>query len=970
MKKFKMGKLSLACQVALMGTASLLMVTPTVHAAEEEQIKKAATKDETEVIEVIEVVGFRASELKARDMKREAVGVVDAILAEDIGKMPDANIAEALQRITGVSITRSEGEGSQVSIRGMGPALNRISINGKTLTSGGDDQGVNLEAFDSGLLEKVEVFKTPSASMVEGSLGGSINLKTRRALDSKTGKFVVNVGAEYSELAEEPSPKFSLNFVDQFADRTFGVSGGINYEKRYLRQDSFGVDGYFMPTSVTGQKNGAKGGITDSSEGKLYTLPEGHPDRYLNGEDLGQYGAARPKSLKYSYKDKERERLGAAVTFELRPTDSTEIIFDTTYSASEETEESHTFSAGMNYVDPNSMILNHNNTVLAGNGYLSDENGLPISNRLGSNNSTGYWKTKEKENIVLGLEVNQNFDLMRVSGAVGYSMTELTTPESIRLKYDLQTKVPFGYDTRLGDIPSLIQHGDVNTNMMDENEYKISAVTSSTDLTKDNELAAMLDFDYDVDFAYMSLIEFGIRYTDRTKDRNADEPRFTQNAEGVDGYNWNSRIGNEGVQAVFPVDNYLDEVSGNTIGSWPVADLDGGLADFGLTRNELQNLENSVPDPMKATIINENTLAGYVQINFANDDDSFVGNFGVRVVRTDTESNGASKVKTTDDEGNAIEVIEARSFDHDYTEALPSLNLRYGFTEDTLMRFAVGRVMARPTFGEVGPKLTVNYGAGTPKVKSGNPFLNPFISDQIDVSFEHYMGKTGMVSLGFFYKDMKDYIQKVTTVEPFPTPDNCIPASNPDQDADENGCLLFEVSRPMNGPTSIVKGAEFNFYKDLDFLPSYLANLSVKLNYTYSESEAQLVDPDTGKEVEGATFPLEGLSENTVNTTLAYEGENFFIRLAHNYRSEYLIQAFGSQQNAQYADAYGQLDMSASLSLTDNIKVVLQGINITDEVTTSYFDQIPYWEQVGSTERMKGYQATGVRYRISVTGKF
>lgn len=965
MKKFKMAKLSLACQVALMGSASLLMINPTAHAAEKEQANKTAEqqikKEAEDNVEVIEVVGFRASEQKSRDMKKEAVGVVDAIIAEDIGKMPDANIAEALQRITGVSITREDGEGSQVSIRGMGPALNRISVNGKTLTSSGDDQAVNLEAFDSGLLEKVEVFKTPSASMVEGSLGGSINLKTRRALDAKSMKLVLNGGAEYAELVDKASPKFSLNYVDQFADRTFGFSGGINYEKRYLRQDAFAVDGYFMPTSVTGGKNGAKGGITDSSEGKLYSLPEGHPDRYLNGVDLGPYGAARPKSLKYGTRNKERERIGAAVTFEVRPTDSTEVIFDTTYSASEEIEETHTFSAGMNYVDPATMILNDNNSVLAGNGYLSDENGLPISNRLGSNNSTDYWKTKEKENIVLGLEVNHNFDSLMVSAAVGYSMTELTTPEAIRLKYDLQTKVPYAFDTRLGDIPSLIQHGDINNSMFDANEYKISAVTSATDLTTDDELAAMLDFDYDFDFAYISTLEFGIRYTDRTKDRDSDEPRFTQNAEGVDEYNWDSRVGNEGVQAEFPVDNLLGDVTGNTVHSWPVADLDGGLADFGLSREELKNLENSVPDPMKAYIINENTLAGYIQANFANDDDSLVGNIGVRVVNTDTNSDGASKIN---------DVVEAQSYQHDFTEALPSLNLRYSFTEDTLMRFAVGRVMARPTFGEVAPKLTINYGAGNPKVKSGNPYLDPFISDQVDVSFEHYMGKTGMVSVGFFYKDMQDYIQKVTTVDPFPTPDNCIPASNPDQDADENGCLLFEISRPMNGPASIVKGAEVNVYKDLDFLPSYLANLSVKFNYTYSDSEAQLVDPDTGKEVEGAIFPLEGLSKNTFNTTLAYEGESFFVRLSHNYRSEYLMQAFGPQENAQYRDAYGQFDLSASVNITKGIKLVLQGVNITDEVSTSYLDQLPFWEQIGSTERLNAYNASGRRYRISVTAKF
>jgi len=196
MKSFKIAKLSKACRIALLGTSSILMCNSGAFAAQGSEANKNV-KEEAEVIEVIEVTGYRASEQKSRDIKKEAIGVVDAIIAEDIGKMPDENVAEALQRVTGISITRENGEGSQVSVRGMSPNLNRITVNGKTLTSAGDDQSVGLEAFSSGLLERVEVFKTPSAAMVEGSLGGSINLKTRRALDSKKRKIVVSAHADY-----------------------------------------------------------------------------------------------------------------------------------------------------------------------------------------------------------------------------------------------------------------------------------------------------------------------------------------------------------------------------------------------------------------------------------------------------------------------------------------------------------------------------------------------------------------------------------------------------------------------------------------------------------------------------------------------------------------------------------------------------------------------------------------------------
>jgi TonB-dependent receptor len=187
--------------------AAILFGTAPVAFAQQDAT--TATSDD-EAIEELIVTGYRESLRGARDIKKNSKGIVDAILAEDIGKMPDENVAEALSRIPGLAITRDNGEGSQVSIRGIAPNLNRVAINGKTMTSSGDDQAVGFEAFSSGLLDKVEVIKSPSANMVEGSLGATVLLKTKMPLDLKSRKLVGTAQSEYNEKSDSYDPKASF----------------------------------------------------------------------------------------------------------------------------------------------------------------------------------------------------------------------------------------------------------------------------------------------------------------------------------------------------------------------------------------------------------------------------------------------------------------------------------------------------------------------------------------------------------------------------------------------------------------------------------------------------------------------------------------------------------------------------------------------------------------------------------------
>jgi TonB-dependent receptor len=244
-----------------------------------------------------------------------------------------------------------------------------------------------------------------------------------------------------------------------------------------------------------------------------------------------------------------------------------------------------------------------------------------------------------------------------------------------------------------------------------------------------------------------------------------------------------------------------------------------------MTREELRGDPLSNPDPVKSYIIDEQTQAAYLMVDYEFADGRVVGDVGVRVVKTENTSWGFF------DAGNGPESGE---FPTKYTETLPALNLRYAISDSWVMHFAAGRAMARPTFGEVAPRL--NISEANQRVSGGNPLLRPYITDQLDVALGYYMGDSGMVSVGVFYKDITDFIQKTTTTDiyPDPTGGGCLMVGG---DVDENGCSLFEITTPQNGDNAKVKGVELIVQRDFDFLPGIWGNFGVAANYTYNDSE-------------------------------------------------------------------------------------------------------------------------------------
>jgi TonB-dependent receptor len=532
------------------------------------------------------------------------------------------------------------------------------------------------------------------------------------------------------------------------------------------------------------------------------TTGECHPDRILpDGTDLGLYGAHDMRAPNHRLFLDERERLGGNLTLDFKPNDTTRLVFDITYSEYDLYRERYQYSTGLQNtrVEPTSIVMGPNNTIVqavhiactTGDSSCGEGDSLR-GNRLPGNTSNNVWLWQQNESTIYGLQLDKDFSRLHMTAGIGYTDTTRRTPEQYRMSFNTgnNDRLPMFYDLTQSDVPIWGVYTDVpdgvvlpnGGDLQNPDIYSLNAVTSFTDITDDVEISGQLDFDMILDKGPFTVLYFGVRATEREKDRNADAPRFTSSS-GSSG-DFSITLGTPGVLQEFPYNDWSSDVAGDLIRSWPLADLDGGLAAFGMTREELRGDPLSNPDPVKSYIIDEQTQAAYLMVDYEFADGRVVGDVGVRVVKTENTSWGFF------DAGNGPESGE---FPTKYTETLPALNLRYAISDSWVMHFAAGRAMARPTFGEVAPRL--NISEANQRVSGGNPLLRPYITDQLDVALGYYMGDSGMVSVGVFYKDITDFIQKTTTTDiyPDPTGGGCLMVGG---DVDENGCSLFEITTP------------------------------------------------------------------------------------------------------------------------------------------------------------------------------
>jgi len=918
--------------LTLAGLATVLGAAPALQAQQAEEQPTAQVQEQD--IEVITVTGsFRGSLASALNQKRFETGSTDTIKAEDIADFPDLNLAESLQRIPGVAISRVAGEGRQISVRGLGPDFTRVRINGMEAqsTSGGTDaigganrgRGFDFNTFSSDLFSELTVRKTASANVEEGSLGATVDLRTARPFDYDGLTFAANVQGGYNDLSEEVDPKGSFLVSNIFADGKFGVLFSAAYSERNIKDEGASTVRWNNVNDF-GRYRG------DSQAPELQQIND----------------AFRPRLPRYDSYEHNVKRTGMAAAFEFRPSQETRFNLDILYSKDDSTRQEAFMQAilnagtnranlaapvatgttgNMNVID---YEIDNTNTVT----YASFENALVRNELRYDELSTDFLQFSLSGQ-------HQLTDNLKIDAMVGRAKSEFDNPIQTTVVMD-KSGLDFSYDYRGGkrDNPELL----FGAGAYDANGWTTSSVRLrplGAENTFDN---AALNLEYVLNDSLT--LRGGLHYKKFEFETREARRLSGENAGGV-------------VMTPDLIMNYDAGVGSQN--TWVLPDLaaiDAAYDIYGNSGAFEVGIATRLVDNYSAE---EKTLGTYLQLAFETEvgDTTIRGDVGGRYVKTDQSSTAWATL------GGVNELITAK---HDYNEFLPSLNLVFEPLEDVIIRFGYAEVMARAGLGSIRPNVSVSVSGGARSVSGGNPTLEPTKAKTYDLGLELYFDNESLLGVAVFRKDIDSYVQGLRETKPFTETGLPIQAAidacnaGPGYGPDCNENVEWQTNTPLNGPGGNLYGFEVQYQMPFSFLPEFWDRFGFVGNYTYVKAQMDYINAD-GQLL--ATRDLQGLSESTRSATLYYEDDKFSARVSLTDRSKYLTNAIGRDNNdMEGTNATRNIDAAMSYQLTDNWRISFEALNLTDEVDDQWVDS--------SGNRLTYYHSTGRQYYLGAQYKF
>ncbi|WP_250463360.1 TonB-dependent receptor [Microbulbifer litoralis] len=839
--------------------------------------------DATASLEEITVTGSYQSSLRsALDQKRDASGIIEAISADDIGQLPDISITESLARLPGLAQDRDRGNGSQISIRGMGGQLGFTTLNGREVATVEEDRNIRYDQFPSELINAAQVYKTPEASLAEGGVSGTVNLQTVKPLDHDERVVSLNLRGSLYELAsgiddadnDGMGSRYSVAYIDQFNDNTLGVAVGLSGQKQPIgtqRAELWNYGDTFHNT----QWNDARG--------KNYNAPWGGSALVRGGTD---------------------ERLGSMAVITWEPSDSFSLNYDFFYSRLDIDEEQRgfDFQIDSDYARQwevfDSTPSQYTNVEDGSEDLLSGRVGLSSLRNLNEQ------FTQTDELMSHGINLEWNTESWIFSTDLSQSSADRSrrwmTVRTVNTSDDLYGTFGATSDDRMTfELDPGISLTDPSQNLVDNIEVRPLAEG------EDDIAALALNAEYLIDGSVFSSFAFGTRYSEREKSLDAQiwQQYVSDNAgeaipselieeAGADDY-WNGlpqylTLDRQGI-----IDHYF-----------------GGLANPDVGDND---------DLLASWKVTEDITAAYAQLNIDSEVSGIPvsGNLGLRWVRTDTGTHGHRVTpEIWYEEGGEWYSIPAQAqpvrTKNRYTDVLPSLNLNFGITEDSQVRFALAKTIARAPLDFLSPALDLGqdqWGANPGESGSGNPYLEPFRADQADLTYEWYFADDSSLATTLFYKDMESYIARAAGA-----------------DTVEYEGTEYSVSMPVNGSGGYIRGYELMYQQPLSFLPGFLDGLGVYANYAYTESNIE-----QGTPLYATPFGLTGLSEHVGTATLWYYRNGFESRFSYSYRSDFQRDVNRVQGEEGVNAAEGYVDLSLSYEATENVKLMFQVQNLTDE---------------------------------------
>ncbi len=869
-----------------------------------------------DTLEEVVVTGIRSSLKRSQDIKRNSDGVVDAISAEDIGVFPDTNLAESLQRITGVSIDRSRGEGSQVTVRGLGPTFNLVTLNGRQMPTY-EGRSFDFADIASEGVAGVEVYKTGRSNISSGGIGASVNVKTIKPLESPGLKSVVGFKAVHdtsTDLGSSFTPELSGIYSNTFNDDKFGVAIIASVQERDSGENEAYVNGWRT--------------FSGAQEGGWGTVPTNDPNQ-VNRPGANDIYAV-PQQAGYQFREFSRDRVNGQLTLQWQATESVRATADYTYSEVEVNREFTDYGAWFNFGNQETQF--DGNSIATPTVYTERLEGQDFTLKAGRD-------ARLTENESLGLNID-----WQVNDRLSFNFDYHDSTAERRPASSLGDASQIAASAFTRDRTTLIIEGDVpilNLGLRNTPTADDFIVTGSTfDNRFDRMELSQASLNGGFDFSDSSRINFGVQLTE-VNNRSASSL--------VQRNDWGGTTERGQISDLLTPatgEGRFDQFGGGDARQqvqffeFDIEDLIARTVELGATNSTLGDCghglcPSSVFDTDRRTT--EDTTAFYVSYS----GDLSVGdmplqiNAGVRYEETDVDSAALVPVYANitqegfnefpvnplvDAQGNPVSDFTQLSGDYD--AFLPNLDVKLSITDNLVARFSYSETISRPGFEDIQGGLTIDRltrvnGEGTGK--SGNPGLLPFESENIDLSLEYYFNDTDYASVGYFTKDVSNFIGTGILQDQVLFPDLIHPATGV--------AAVFDVETPINQDAVSVDGWEIAIQKTFGD-----TGFGVMANATIVEAD---VAYDTFSLEE--QFVITGLSDSA-NLVAFYENEKMQFRVAYNWRDDFLKETTQPNvgQGPRFTEAYGQWDARASYIVSDQLTVFLEGINITDETTSQY----------------------------------
>jgi iron complex outermembrane recepter protein len=882
-RKFPLRPVALGCTVLLLGVSDLALA------------QQAAQQ--------VTVTGIRRGIESAISVKKNADNIVEAVSAEDIGKLPDSSIAESIARLPGLSAQRVAGRAQVISVRGLSPDFATTLLNGREMVSTGDNRSVEFDQYPSELLSGVTVFKTPDAGLVGQGLSGTLDMQTIRPLNFNSRVISLNARMQHNSLgsaadASANGNRFSASYVDQFANRTLGVVLGFAHLETPVQENQVG---FYEPWQAIG-------------------------DNWRPGVAAGTFYTDGVKALRRTGVTK---RDGLMATLEYRPSKAWTSVLDLYHTEAKQVDTANQlevhigdYNGGFGRLNVTDVMVNGNNTFTGG----TANNVYPLVRGM-------YNQRKDK---IDAIGWNNKFKLGELSLTADVSYSKATRNE-LNLENNTQLTPPPQLDSlqlqiRSGGFSTLtpgLDYSDPSKLFLRGTIYGsgYGKVPSVEDELTGFKLAGTVPAPAMLGSLFTD-IDFGLNYADRSKKKRQPEGNINVGAQG------DTTIASDLQYGLID----LGFAGAGMIPSWNVPAAVARYMSFQPSATAFPYLV------AKAWDVTEKTTTAYAKgiIDSQWGGINVRGNLGLQLQRTEQSS---TAVRLTDG-GNPKPVTDGKTV----TDVLPSLNLAFGLSDDQTVRLALARQVARPRVDQLRSALEFGVGDNPnaqgfrePGASGGNSKLDPWRANAFDLSYEKYFGNKAYFAAAYFFKDLRSYIytQKISNYD-FSA---FIGDAKPIVDGNGNPVPVQPTgtyTAPYNGKGGRLQGIELSASLPLRMLTPALDGFGIVASASFNDSNIAIQDPESASSVGAGNIALPGLSKRTTNLTAYYERGGFEVRISQRKRSDFIGEIGNFNGNRTLRYVVGESIIDAQIGYTFNegslkgLGMLLQVNNLTNEAYQTY----------------------------------